>query len=132
MFCNALMSRGYKNILFVGHFNDHQTHWMLDKFAGRMIDVLPEERQDMQTFPDMNIVAQFIPLVLKTMGYDASFVIPRPPESKHKGAMTSLYEFVGMIDNTLACSHQYKHGQDSWSLTGDYEPFDWFSWVYLW
>ena len=58
------------------------------------------------------------------MGYDASFVIPRPPESKHKGAMTSLYEFVGMIDNTLACSHQYKHGQDSWSLTGDYEPFD--------
>ena len=49
------MSRGYKNILFVGHFNDHQTHWMLDKF-GRMIDVLPEERQDMQTFPDVNIV----------------------------------------------------------------------------
>ena len=74
MFCNALMSRGYKNILFVGHYNDHQTHWMLDKFAGRMVDVLPEEREDMQTFPDLNIVSQFIPLVLRMMRYDVSFV----------------------------------------------------------
>ena len=124
MFCNALMSRGYKNILFVGHYNDHQTHWMLDKFSSRMIDVLPEEREDMQTFPDMNIVAQFIPLVFKAMGYDASFVIPRPPESKHKGAMHSLYESVGMIENSIGCSQQYKHGQDTWSLDGDHEKFD--------
>lgn len=124
MFCNALMSREYKNILFVGHYNDHQTHWMLDKFAGRMIDVLPEERQEMQTFPDLNIVSQFIPLVFKIMGYDASFVIPRPPESKHKGAMHSLYESVGMIENSIGCSQQYKHGHDSWSLDGDHEKFD--------
>ena len=124
MFCNALMSRGYKNILFVGHYNDHQTHWMLDKFAGRMVDVLPEEREDMQTFPDLNIVSQFIPLVLRMMRYDVSFVIPRPPESKHKGAMHSLYESVGMIENSIACSQQYKHGHDSWSLEGDHEPFD--------
>jgi len=124
MFCNALVSRGYKNILFVGHYNDHQTHWMLDKFAGRMIDVLPEEREDMQTFPDLNIVSQFIPLVLRMMRYDVSFVIPRPPESKHKGAMHTLYESVGMIENSIACSQQYKHGQDSWSLNGDHELFD--------
>lgn len=124
MFCNALMSRGYKNVLFVGHYNDHQTHWMLDKFSGRMIDILPPERDDMQSFPDLNIVAQFIPLVFKTMGYEASFSIPRPPESKHKGVMHSLYEKMGMIDNSLACSHQYKHGQTSWSLDGDNEKFD--------
>lgn len=124
MFCNALMSRGYKNVLFVGHYNDHQTHWMLDKFAGRMLDVLPPEREDMQTFPDLNIVAQFIPLVFKMMRYEASFSIPRPPESKHKGVMHSLYERVGMIENSLGCPHQYKHGQTSWSLEGEHEKFD--------
>lgn len=124
MFCNAIASRGYKNILFVGHYNDHQTHWMLDKFSGRMIDVLPPEREMMQTFPDMNIIAQFIPIIFKTYGYDASFSIPRPPESKHKGVMHQLYEETTLLNHSLACSHQYKHGQTSWSLTGNHEKFD--------
>lgn len=124
MFCNAIMSRGYKNILFVGHYNDHQTHWMLDKFAGRMIDVFPPERDDMQSFPDLNIIAQFIPVIFKAYGYEASFTLARPPESKHKGAMHKVYEFVSIDQHSLPCSHQYKHGQTSWSLTGDHEKFD--------
>lgn len=124
MFCNAIVSRGYKNVLFVGHYNDHQTHWMLDKFTGRMIDVLPPERDHMQYFPDLNIVAQFIPVTLKMMGYDMSFTVARPPEAKHKGVMTSVYEFAGLVNHSLPCSQQYKHGQTSWSLTGNHEKFD--------
>lgn len=124
MFCNAIMSRGYKNILFVGHYNDHQTHWMLDKFAGRMIDVFPPERDDMQSFPDLNIIAQFIPVIFKAYGYEASFTLARPPESKHKGAMHKVYESVSIDQHSLPCSQQYKHGQTSWSLTGDHEKFD--------
>jgi hypothetical protein len=124
MMCNAIMSRRYKNILFVGHYNDHQTHWMLDKFSGRMVDVFPPERDHMQTFPDLNIVAQFVPYVFKTMEYDASFTVVRPPESKHKGVMHTIYEAVGMVQDSLSCSHQYKHGQTSWSLEGEHEKFD--------
>ena len=65
MFCNALMTQGYKNILFVGHFNEGQTHWMLDEFSGRMLTVMPEERDQMHSFPDLNITSQFIPLLMK-------------------------------------------------------------------
>ena len=124
MFCNAIASRGYKNILFVGHYNDHQTHWMLDKFAGRMIDVFPPERDHMQYFPDMNIIAQFIPIIFSAYGYESSFSIARPPEPKHKGTMHDIYGKSVIFNHSLACSQQYKHGQTSWSLTGDHEKFD--------
>ena len=30
----------------------------------------------------------------------------------------------GLSDNTLECSQQYKHGQNSWSLQGEHEKFD--------
>ena len=123
MFCNALKFKGYKNILFVGHFNDGQTHWMLDQFAGRMVDLLPPERHEMQHFPDMNIVAQFIPMLMSQFRYEGDFSIVRPPESKYQGVMHELYTFE-LMNHTLACSQQYKHGQSSWSLDGEHEKFD--------
>ncbi len=124
MFANAIVSRGYKNILFVGHYNDHQTHWMLDKFTDRFIDLLPPERKDMHSFPDMNIVAQFIPLVMHEFEYDVSFSYTRPSESKHKGCMHYLYDNSKMTDRSLMSSQQYKHGQSSLSIEGDHEKFD--------
>jgi len=75
MFCNALMSRGYKNILFVGHFNSGQSNWMLDEFAGRMIDLMPPERNGMSTFPDLNIVDQSIPTMMSMFDYDCEFTV---------------------------------------------------------
>jgi hypothetical protein len=124
MFCNALMSKGYKNILFVGHFNEGQTHWMLDQLAGRMIDVLPPERHEMSTFPDMNIVAQFIPIMMDAYGYDVNFSVQRPPERKHKGVMHEMYEQFELGQNLVLSSQQYKHGQDSWTIEGEHEKFD--------
>jgi len=124
MFCNALVHQGYKNILFVGHFNDGQTHWMLDRFAGRMIDLLPLERQGMNTFPDMNIIAQSIPLVMELFGYDVDFTLCHPPESKYQGAMHELYERFSLESKYAECSQQYKHGQDSWTIEGEHEKFD--------
>lgn len=124
MFCNAIASRGYKNILFVGHFNDGQTHWMLEKFAGRMIDVMPEERDHMHFYPDLNIISQFIPVMFKSFGYSASMTVACPPEAKHQGAMYDVYMGSGLASNTSKCSQQYKHGQSSWSLEGEHEKFD--------
>jgi len=123
MFCNSIMSRGYKNILFVGHFNAGQTNWMLDKHAGRMIDLMPTERRGMQTFPDLNIVAQSIPMMMHSFGYDCEVTIARPPENKHKGVMHQMYNVFNSQIVSL-CSHQYKHGQTSWTLEGEHEKFD--------
>jgi len=124
MFCNALTSQGYKNILFVGHFNDGQTHWMLNQESGRMIDLIPSERHMMEFFPDMNIVAQFIPLVMDTFGYECSFTVAHPPEMKHRGAMHRLYDLMGMGPHMQRCSNQYKHGHSSWTIEGEHEKFD--------
>lgn len=124
MFCNALAHQGYKNILFVGHFNDGQTHWMLDKFAGRMIDLLPPERDHMNSFPDMNIIAQSIPLVMQLFNYDVNFTLCHPPEPKYQGAMHELYEWFSLENRYAECSQQYKHGQSSWTIEGEHEKFD--------
>tara|TARA_R110000796_G_scaffold228191_3_gene345190 strand:+ start:803 stop:1648 length:846 start_codon:yes stop_codon:yes gene_type:complete len=124
MFCNALASKGYKNILFVGHFNEGQTHWILDEFSSRMIDLMPPERDAMNSFPDMNIIAQYIPIVMKEYGYDINITIVRPPEDKYKGVMHDLYGANSLPNHTLACSQQYKHGQSSWSVEGEHEKFD--------
>lgn len=124
MFCNALTSQGYKNILFVGHFNDGQTHWMLNQESGRMIDLIPAERHMMEFFPDMNIVAQFIPVVMDAFGYECSFTVAHPPEMKHRGAMHRLYDMMGMGLHMQRCSNQYKHGHSSWSIEGEHEKFD--------
>tara|TARA_B100000497_G_C7646726_1_gene388902 strand:+ start:576 stop:1430 length:855 start_codon:yes stop_codon:yes gene_type:complete len=121
MMCNAIMSRGYSNILFVGHYNDYQSHWVLDKFSDRMVDVMPEERSDMQTFPDLNVISQFIPLVLRAYGYDATFSITRPPESKHTGVVVECYEKFSLQKKSLSCSSQYKHGVSGWTLDADKE-----------
>ena len=43
----------------------------------------------------MNIIAQFIPTLMKIYQYDCSFVIPRPPEDKYKGVMHDIYDING-------------------------------------
>lgn len=124
MFCNSLMSQGYKNILFVGHFNDGQSHWILNQFAERMLNVMPPERGEQQSFPDMNIIAQFIPLLMKEYAYKCDFTVVRPPENKYKGVMDTMYKINELEGDTLTCSQQYKHGQNSWSVNGEHEKFD--------
>ena len=96
---------------------------MLDEFAGRMIDLMPPERNGMSTFPDLNIVAQSIPTMMSMFDYDCEFTVARPPENKHKGAMHQMYNVFNSQFVSL-CSHQYKHGQTSWTLEGEHEKFD--------
>jgi hypothetical protein len=121
MMCNAIMSCDYNNVLFVGHYNDFQTHWMLDKFADRMVDIMPEDRSNMHTFPDLNIIAQFIPVVMRSFGYDLKFSLVRPPEPKYKGVMHGVYESFTLDERSISCSTQYKHGMSGWTLDADKE-----------
>lgn len=126
MFCNMIANRGYSNILFVGHHQASQSHWMLDQYAGRMIDVMPPERTGMHTFPDLNIVAQFIPAWWKWAKYDASMTVMVPPSPSHQGAMHgAVYPEMGLSKEMMPCSAQYQHGMSSWEMNGSTsEKFD--------
>lgn len=121
MMCNAIMSRGYSNVLFVGHYNDHQSHWILEKFSERMVDVMPEERSQMNSFPDLNVISQFIPVVMRAYGYESEFSVARPPEPKHTGVMVDVHNMFSLDKKSLSCSSQYRHGMTSWTLNAEKE-----------
>ena len=107
MYANALIANGYKNMLFVGHYD-----------AGRNIDW--EENSIVKT----NIVAQFIPIFLEYYGYDIEYKVVRPPESKHVLLMHDLYSHFLPEHNIVHSDKQYKHGN---AITIDelfYDKFD--------
>jgi hypothetical protein len=125
MLLNLLKNREYQNILFVGHFNSGQSSWVLDKFAGRVIDIMPEERDQLHSVADQNIIVQFLPLLHKAMGYKGTFSVCRPPETHHRGLMHSMYRAAGL--KTLATTTQYKHGMtsDNFAISAEnVEKFD--------
>lgn len=110
MFINFLKHRGYKNILFVGHYNTGQYQWTLESRMDRVVDVQPLERSNMNTMIDPNIVLQFLPLVYKMYGYKGDFGVVRPQESRFRGIMHSLYSQNGLGANVVESTKQYRHG----------------------
>jgi len=116
MYCNFLQGKGYKNILFVGHFNAGQTDWLLSDFADRAIDLLPPEREHLGYHVDPNIMLQFIPMIHTMWKYQASSSIVKPPESKHTAIMHSLYNINGLSDKFRPSNSQYRHAYPDWRL----------------
>ena len=112
-FINFLKHRGYKNILFVGHYNTGQYQWILESRMDRVVDVQPPERSNMTTMVDPNIVLQFLPLVFKMYGYKGDFGVIKPRESRFRGILHSLYQQNGLTPNYVESSVQYRHGMSS-------------------
>ena len=110
MFLNLLSLRGYKNILFVGHFNDDQPSWILDKFVGRVIDVQPPERAALQWTVDHNVAVQFLPIIHKLMNYKSKMTVCQPMEGQFRGIMHGLYNRTGVGGHMVPCNTQYRHG----------------------
>lgn len=113
MFINFLKHRGYKNILFVGHYNTGQYQWILESRMDRVVDVQPLERSNMTTMVDPNIVLQMMPLVYKMYGYKGAMSVLRPRESRFRGIVHSVYKQNGLSSNYVESSVQYKHGMSS-------------------
>lgn len=113
MYCNFLTSRGYNNILFVGHFDMAQYHWYLERDLlnpnTRMYDSFPPERSGDTYYPDINIILQFIPIFMKHWNYTPKVTIVRPPEPKYKGIIHHLYNLFRVSDNIVNSNKQYKH-----------------------
>ena len=124
MFLNMLKHRGYKNILYVGHFNDGQYRWILDQYADRVLDVLPPERSGLGSIVDPNIIVQYLPLLHKAFNYRGDFKVARPTRSKHRGILHSLYNQNGLQGHMLQASSQYSHGNLDWSIESTENKFD--------
>jgi len=121
---NILAGRGYKNVLFVGHYNQGETmNWMLDTASDRILDAIPYESRNVSAVMDFNVSYQFLPILAKVYGYGFNVTITKPPESKHNGAIHYLYEKWDIP--TIETNKQYKHGSESTTpLTQPEEPFD--------
>jgi len=124
MFLNMLKHRGYKNILYVGHFNDGQTSWILDEYADRTLDVLPPERSGLGSQIDPNIIVQFLPLLHKAFNYRGGFKVARPTRPQHRGLLYSLYGLNGLRGHMVQASSQYSHGNLDWTVESTEEKFD--------
>lgn len=121
---NVIAGRGYKNVLFVGHYNQGQTmNWMLDPASDKIVDAIPYESRNLSAIMDINVSYQFMPIIAKVYGYGFNVTVAKPPESKHNGALHYLYEKWDIP--TIETNKQYKHGSESTTLlTQPEEQFD--------
>ena len=123
MYLNLLKHRGYKNILFVGHYNTGQYQWILESRMDRVVDAMPLERSNESTLVDPNIVLQFLPLVCKAFAYKGEFSVVKPRESRFRGIMHSLYQQNGLTPHYVESSVQYRHGMSDVQFATD-KKFD--------
>lgn len=132
MYCNALTSRGYHNILFVGHFWTGQYEWILERSTinprTTMYDQFPPERDGSNWYPDIHILLQFIPIFMKQWKYHPEVSIVRPPEPRHKGIIHHLYNKYKVAENLVTCNQQYQMGMgpdeiafDGWDPENKYD-----------
>lgn len=116
LFLNFLSLRGYKKILFVGHFNAAHNVWYHPSKSNRIVHPLGQERWYQNHFVDMNIVSQFIPIVKMAYGYtNFDMHVVKPEEFRHRHMMHSLYKRYGC--DIIPGGSQYKHGQEYVDIT---------------
>lgn len=108
MYLNYLSLKGYKKILFVGHFLAGQRSWTFPRKSDRNIFPTPSYRSMDDTMVDPNIVMQFIPIMKMAYGYN-NFEMHTlvPPESRHRQLMHALYKRYEI--DLIPCDKQYKH-----------------------
>lgn len=109
MILNYIALRGYKKVLFVGHFNAAQRSWTFPRKSDRSLFPTPSFRSSQDTMVDPHIWAQFLPIVKMAYGYDFEMHTLRPPESRHRQLMHALYNRYDI--DLVPCNVQYKYGQ---------------------
>ena len=120
MLLNYITLRGYRKILFVGHFNTGQKLWSFPRGSDRDLFATPSYKSIQETMTDPNIWVQFLPIVFmaynywKPDGYFTQMHTAVPPESRHRGIMNAVYKRYGM--DLVPMSGQYKHGDESVSI----------------
>ena len=110
MFLNYLAIKGYKKILFVGHYNRSQKSWTINRRIDRVIHKTPSYHFRDDTMVDPNVWLQFLPIVRMAYGYtNFDMHTLAPPESRHRGLMNALYRRYEC--DLIDCNMQYKKGR---------------------
>lgn len=111
MYLNYLSLRGYKKVLFVGHFLSAQKSWTFPRKSDRNIFPTPSYRAMEETMVDPNVVMQFLPIVRMAYGYtNFEMHTLSPPETRHRKLMHALYKRYEI--DLIPCNQQYKHGRN--------------------
>ena len=122
MVLNMIATAGYKNVLFVGHY-DHgeQNNWLIE--PENMIEPsLQYENRNITHVMKPDICNQFMPIVHKQYAYEFAMTAVRPPENRHRAAIHRLYEQWNVT--TVDSNKQYKHGTTSWAITPPEVKYD--------
>ena len=111
MVLNYIALKGYKKVLFVGHFNAAQSVWQFPRKSDRSVHLTPSVKSMEETMVDPNIWIQFLPIVKMAYGYTGFEMHTLvPPESRHRQLMHSLYQRYEI--DLVPCTKQYKHGRN--------------------
>ena len=111
MLLNYLTLKGYRKVLFVGHFNAAQESWTFPRKSDRYLHDTPTTKFTSNTVVDPNIWVQFLPIVKMAYGYDQfEMHTCKPPESRHTQLMHSLYRRYEI--DLVTVNKQYKHGRE--------------------
>lgn len=113
--CNILAGRGYKNVLFVGYYDESENKKWVDELD-RVItqDSVPFEIRNVSHVGDFNLCYQLIPALHKFYGYDFNMTVLSPPAQRNKGLVDYIYNAFG-VSKTPA-TKQYKFGSESTEL----------------
>lgn len=115
MVLNYLSLKGYKKVLFIGHYNSGQKSWTFNRKMSRNIFPTPSYHSGNNTMVDPNVWLQFLPIVRMAYGYtnfEMHTVVP--PESRHRKLMHALYKRYEV--DLIPADKQYKHGQSAIDL----------------
>jgi hypothetical protein len=115
MILNYLSLKGYRKILFVGHYNSAVRSWTFQRGTDRNIHMTPTVKAHEDTMVDPNVWTQFIPIVKMAYGYDVEMHTVVPPELRHRKLMHSLYKRYEV--DLVPADKQYKGGQESLGIS---------------
>ena len=109
MLLNYLSIKGYRKILFVGHYNAAQHTWTINRKMDRVVHPTPTYHSLDDTMVDPNIWLQFLPIVRMAYGYNNfEMHTVSPPESRFRKIMNALYRRYEC--DLIPTNKQYKKG----------------------
>jgi hypothetical protein len=115
MILNMMVTRGYKDVLFVGYYHQGRSmDWLLDQSSDKIIDDIPFVTRNLEYVMDFKTCLQFLPVIAKLYGYNINFTCVRPPEERHRGAIDWVYQKEGI--KQVDGNKQYKFGSESFTI----------------
>ena len=118
---NMIAAAGYKNVLFVGYYDQgRMLNWLVP--TEDVNERVQYENRNVEKVMKPEISFQFLPIFHKEYGYEFNLTVARPPESRHKGCIHHLYDQweIPYLDT----NKQYKHGTSSWTMDNPAVNFD--------